>query len=151
MMAVIRRRSITLNNSLASLPVLCEFRSASFSFGISSSAPYPMRLKEDFFSSLNVFDMHCNELGTCVEIALERWNKGEFPTEIGIHENVPIFPVTPVLVDNGYGQNIEVELTVSLAIKGRKYFGYLPLKEMRGLRDEQTGVANATNMNPLSD
>lgn len=62
--------------SSVALPVLCEFRSASFSFGISSSAPYPMRLQEDFFSSLNVSDIHGNELGTCVDIALDRWNKG---------------------------------------------------------------------------
>ena len=124
------------------LPVLCEFRSASLSFGISVTAPFPFRLQQDFWSSLMVFDRHGNELGTCEEIALDRWNKGEYPTEVGMHEGVPIFPVSSVCVDNGYGMQLDVELTVSLAIKGRRYFGYLPLQEVRGLRDEQAGAVH---------
>jgi hypothetical protein len=121
------------------LPVLCEFRAASLSFKIRSSAPAPFKMPQDFFSSLMVFDGDGNELGTCVEVALNRWNEGEYPVEIGVHEDVPIFAVTSVYVDNGYGMRIPVGLTVFLDVKGRRYFGHLPLKEIRGLRDEQTG------------
>lgn len=123
------------------LPVLCEFRSASLSFGIRTSARVPFRLQEDFVSSLMVCDEAGSELGTCEEIALTRWNRGEYPTEIGAHDDLPIFPVVPH-VDNGYGLQMPVELTVSLVVERRRYYGHLPLNEIRGLRDEQTGAVH---------
>lgn len=123
------------------LPVLCEFRSAAIAFGISSSFPAPFRLPNDFFNENLVYDEHGNELGTCVDSALRRWNEGGFPCEVGTHGNLPIFQV-PSHVDNGYGLQIPVELTVSLIVTGRRYFGYLPLKEIRGLRDEHTGAVH---------
>ncbi|HEX6705094.1 MAG TPA: restriction endonuclease [Albitalea sp.] len=35
-----------------------------------------------------------------------------------------------------------VEMTVSLDVMGRRYFGHLPLAEIRGLRDEHTGAVH---------
>lgn len=133
-------------------PVLCEFRSASIAFGIRHSAPVPMRLPNGFFSDMMVRDVEGRELGTCLDVALARWNNGEFPVEIGQHDDVPIFAVPPY-VDNGYGTQTPVKLYASLIVTGRRYFGMLPIQEMRGLRDEHTGavVTNAfktTVLNP---
>lgn len=134
-----------------SMPVLCEFRSAAVAFGVKVSVPMPFVLPYDFVHSLVVHDEQGNPLGTCIETALTRWNNGEFPVEIGKHDEVPLFPVSPH-IDNGYGTQIPVTLTVSLQVKGRRYFGMLPLDEFRGLRDEHTGavVTNAFKTGALS-
>ncbi len=123
------------------LPVLCEFRSAAIAFGIRVSAPVPFRMSQDFMQSLVVCDEHGNKLGTCLDTALDRWNSGEFPVEEGTHDELAIFSVVPY-VDNGYGTQIAVELYATLIIKGRRYFGYLPLQDIRGLRDEHTGAVH---------
>lgn len=123
------------------LPVLCEFRSAAIAFSIQVSAPVPVILPQDFTHSLVVCDEHGNQLGTCVETALNRWNNGQFPVEIGTHDDLAIFSVAPY-INNGYGTQISVELTASLIVEGRRYFGYLPLQEIRGLRDEHTGAVH---------
>ena len=86
-----------------------------------------------------VFDADGQEQGTCAEYALGRWNSGDYPTDVGTHKDVPIFVVDPY-VDNGYGLRVGVELTLELEVTGRRYFGLLPLSEIRGLRDEQSGA-----------
>lgn len=55
-------------------------------------------------------------------------------------------------VDNGYGTQTPVKLYASLIVTGRRYFGMLPIQEMRGLRDEHTGavVTNAFKTTVLS-
>lgn len=133
------------------LPVLCEFRSAAIAFGIKVSAPVPMKFVNDLFFTHVVKDTEGNPLGTCTDVAIAKWNNGEFPFEVGDHEGIPIFPTQPY-VDNGYGMQIPVELTASLSVKGRRYFGMLGIDRIRGLRDEQTGevVTNAFQTASLS-
>ncbi|TDX99330.1 hypothetical protein EDC23_2543 [Thiohalophilus thiocyanatoxydans] len=48
-------------------------------------------------------------------------------------------------MDNGYGELIEVTLTVNLKVEGKYYYGHLPIENIRGLKDEKTGevVTNA--------
>ncbi len=134
-----------------SLPVLCEFRSASMAFGVRYSEPLPMRLPNAFFSDLMVCDVEGRELGTSLDVAMARWNNGEFPVDIGNHNDVPIFTVQPY-IDNGYGTQVPVELYVLLIVTGQRYFGMLPIQEIRGLRDEHTGavVTNAFKTAVLS-
>jgi len=128
-----------------SLPTLCDYRGAAIAFGISVSAPMPFRLAGDFWDSSEVYDENGTLLGTPFASAIERWNNGEYPTEPGEHEDVPLFPAATTLVDNGYGTRLPVTLTVSLMVKQTLYFGYLPIVKIRGLRDEHTGgiVTNA--------
>jgi hypothetical protein len=121
------------------LPVLCEFRSVAISFGITVSAPVPFRMPYDFHSSLAVYGLNGEELGTCLETAVRRWNEGEYPTEVGVHRAVPTF-ASEIRVDNGYGMRVPVELWVELHVTGRRFFGLLPIRDIRGLRDEQTGA-----------
>lgn len=128
-----------------SLPLICDFRSAAIAFGIEVTAPVPFRMQMDFWKDMIVYDKDGNELGRPLEVALARWNQGEYPFETGTHENVPLFGVTPTLVDNGYGQQVPVRLFISLDVSQRLFFGNLPIVKIKGLRDEQTGavVTNA--------
>ena len=127
------------------LPMLCDFRSAAIAFGIRVSAPVPFMLSNGFFEDTPVFDNSGQSHGTSLETALTRWNNGEYPSGPGEHDDVPLFASQETLVDNGYGQRIPVTLYISLLVKQRLYFGYLPIEKIRGLKDEHTGfiVTNA--------
>lgn len=122
------------------LPVLCDFRSTSMAFGIRCSAPLPLKIPNEFFRESEVFDGLGNAMGTPIAAAIERWNSGQLPIKPGDHEDLPIFPVSPVFIDNGYGTRAEVGLTVSLRVTKRIYIGHLPIERIRGLKDEQTGL-----------
>lgn len=128
-----------------SLPMICDYRGAAIAFGITVSAPVPFRIPMDFWQSIQVYDKDGNPLGIPYQVALTRWNNGEYPHETGDHENVPMYPVTPTLVDNGYGTRVAVTLYLSLKVTQRLFFGYLPIVKIRGLRNEHTGavVTNA--------
>lgn len=127
------------------LPMLCDFRSVSIAFGIRESNPKPFRMPMDFYRQLQVFDHQSKQMGTPLETALKRWNAGEFPTTPGEHHDVAIYTEPITMVDNGYGELVRVTLDISLHVKQRIFFGYLPVVKMRGFRDEQTGevVTNA--------
>lgn len=127
-----------------SMPVVCEYRGAAISFRVSISSPVPWKLQYDFVHSLMLHDEQGNLVGSPMETALNRWNNGEFPTGIGEHKDIPLLAFQPH-ADNGYGALMPLDLTVSLRVKSRRYFGMLPLESVRGLRDEHTGtvVTNA--------
>jgi hypothetical protein len=122
------------------LPALCEFREAAIGFAVSCSAPTPFTLQRDFLTALEAFDSNGNSLGTLLKSALERWSEGLYPTEAGEHSDVPLFDSALVYVDNGHGTRVPITLTVNLKVKAERYFGQLPLKKIRGLRDEHTGL-----------
>lgn len=129
---------------LLSLPTICDFRSTSISFAISSTTPMPMRIPERFYElTAQGHDGHSK--GVIFEIASERWDNGEYPIEPGAHEKVPLLAEEGITIDNGYGIQIPVDLTVSMHVKRQRYFGHVPVTELHGLRDEQTGqvITNA--------
>ena len=125
-------------------PVLCDFRSCYISFGVSTVAPKPFRLEMDFFN-LPIRDESGNELGSCIDTALSKWNAGEYPSDPGEYERVAIFGDQKVFIDNGYGEDIEVELTAGIRVQADLYLGHLPIDDISGLKDEHTGfvVTNA--------
>lgn len=132
------------------LPVLCDFRATRIAFGISCSAPAPFRLPQHFYE-LPVFNNDDEELGTLFDVACERWNKGAFPIEPGEHDRVPVFVDTITKMDNGYGMLVPVALSVSLDVTRRLYISHVPIEQLRGLKDEQTGlvITNAFKLKAL--
>lgn len=120
-------------------PVLCDFRSCFMSFGIHCSAPKPMKIPYDFYN-LTVYDSNGNSLGTSLHRAQGKWDSGDLPSSPGEHEHVSIFEDRSVFIDNGYNDTIEVNLTVGLLVKQNLYLGHLPINEMHGLHDQQTGL-----------
>lgn len=132
-------------------PVLCDFRSSYMSFGISCSAPKPLRLPQDFYN-LPVQDQDGNELGTSLRIAQSRWDEGQLPSDPGEHERISIFGDTKVFIDNGYNDTVEIKLTVGLFVKQNLYLGHLPVEDINGLKDEHSGtvVTNAFTLGGLN-
>lgn len=128
-----------------SAPILCDFREAMVSFRFSSSAPMGFRLPSDF-NAIQVFDAADKQrLGTPFETAVGNWNRGQYPSEPGRHEGLPIYGRKDVLIENGYGQLMPSELSVSVVVQQKLYFGHIPITQLSGFRDELSGavIANA--------
>jgi hypothetical protein len=126
------------------IPALCDFRRAAISFGVMFSSPVPMRVLPDFFNN-DVFSKRSRlKLGTITGCAVDRWNSGGFPTDVGTHENLPIFD-EEITTDNGYGMQVPMHLYVGLNVTRELYFGQQPITKFSGFKDEIRGnvIANA--------
>ena len=121
------------------LPVVCDVRSTYMSFGVKMSEPLPFMMPPNFFE-LPVFDDNGKEIGYIISTAKKNWDLGQYPVDPGEHRDLEIFIGKPTQMDNGYGQLVKVSLNVRLVIKRQLYFGYLPIENIKGLRDEQTGL-----------
>jgi len=134
------------------MPALCDFRTAAMAFGVSMSAPYPFTMPYDFFAKNIVFDTEQNELGTMIDTAMDKWNEGHFPSELGEHPNLPIFDSPKVMTDNGHGMLVPVQLSVSLFVERDLYFGQFPISQISGFKDEISGgvIANAFTVGLLN-
>jgi hypothetical protein len=122
----------------ASIPALCDFRSASLAFTIECSAPLPFMLSTHP-ANLTVFNNAGENLGTPLAKTSARWNSGEFPIEPGIHTRCSIFGEQATLVDNGYGTLAPVGLYVDLHVEQTLHFGQVAIDKISGFLDEHTG------------
>jgi hypothetical protein len=84
--------------------------------------------------------MEVKELGIPMPLALDRWNRGGFTMEPGRHDYIPLFDQKTVLMDNGYGELIPVDLTVSIWVEQHFLFGNIPIKQLSGFKDELSGT-----------
>lgn len=122
----------------ASIPALCDFRSASLAFGIECSSPLPFMLNTHP-ANLTVFNDAGENLGTPLAKASARWNSGGFPTEPGTHKRCSIFSGQTTLVDNGYGTLAPVGLYVDLHVEQTLHFGQIAIEKISGFLDVHTG------------
>lgn len=122
------------------MPAIFDYVKAGLSFGISCSYPGPFRISMDI-GSIEAYSVDGQALGTPYEVAIARWNNGEYPATVGLHEPIPIFPgFHEVQVDNGSGGMAPVTLTVSLHVTVERFFGQLALDRISGFLDVQTGM-----------
>ncbi len=134
------------------IPALCDFRTAAMAFGVSMSAPLPFTMPPDFIANNIVYDKEKNELGTMLVNAMDKWNEGRFPSELGEHPGLPIFDTLEVMTDNGHGMIVPVEMYVSLHVERLLYFGQFPIRQISGFKDELSGgiITNAFTVGILS-
>lgn len=117
------------------VPAVCDFREARISFGVSTSAPLPMTLRPDFLTSALVTAAQTGEeLGAMLTIASREWDEGRYPIEPGKHDGIPLLP-TPLKMENGYGMQIPVDLTVGLIVSKNLFFGQFPITRLSGFHD----------------
>lgn len=119
-----------------SIPTICDFRTAKLSFSISCSAPLPLTLAADFYNSLSAFDANNQDLGLPRDLAINKWNKGGFPVEPGVHQDVNLFEQEEVFVDNGHGTQVPVKMVVSLYVEQQLYYGQMPISKISGFKNE---------------
>jgi hypothetical protein len=60
--------------------------------------------------------------------------------EIGEHHDLDIFDVCGIFMNNGYGMNVPVEVSVSTYVQRDLYFGQLPVPKISGFKDELSGL-----------
>lgn len=134
------------------MPAVCDFRSAKISFGVIVSAPKPFMLRDDFITTYKITDANTGaDLGTYLSIASDEWNAGRYNVEPGEHKRVPVLP-TPVMMENGYGEQIPVELTIGLLVTQTLFYGQFPVTKLSGFKDEIGGgiITNAFEVGLLS-
>jgi hypothetical protein len=126
------------------IPSICDFRSAAISVGMTMTAPLPLKIHNDFHNTKMVYDEHKAELGITLDAALRKWNDGQFPVDVGEHQNLSIFD-SATLIENGYGSFVPVHLSASLWVSRQLYFGTFPVERMSGFKDEFSGkvITNA--------
>jgi hypothetical protein len=123
------------------VPMVCDFRSAAIGFSVRTTVPKPFRMQMDFYNSLTAHAVGSEKpLGIPMPFALDRWNRGGFNIEPGRHDYTPLFDQKTVLMDNGYGELIPMELTVSIWVEQQFFFGNLPIKQISGFKDELSGA-----------
>ena len=135
----------------ATIPAICDFRSAAISFGLSCSAPAPFRFGENFFSEMVAYDDEGNALGTSLDVIAQRWNDGEITDDVGKTDRIDIFGDRVTHVDNGYGLKVPVQLFAHLLIEQRFFYGQLPVPQISGFKDEMSGhvITNAFSIGLL--
>jgi hypothetical protein len=123
------------------VPMVCDFRSAAIGFGVSTTVPKPFRMPLDFYNLLMAHEVGSErQLGIPMPYALDRWNRGDFPTEPGKYDYLPLFDQKTVLLDNGYNELIPMDVTVSIWVEQQFFFGNLPIKQISGFKDELSGA-----------
>jgi hypothetical protein len=135
----------------ASVPAICDVRSAALSIAVEYSAPLPFTANKHI-AHWDVFDSEGKSLGTPIAAATTKWNAGKLPLEPGDHSKCVIFGECKTFVDNGYGTRVPVNLYIDYQVQKRIYFGEIPIKKVSGFLDEHTGlvVTNSFTLGLLS-
>ncbi len=92
------------------------------------------------------FDDSENPRPSLVETMFNNWFKGKYPIDAGEHENQPIYDGTTLMRVNPELELIKpVELTASVRVEQRYYFGHAKIEKISGFLDHQTGgvITNA--------
>lgn len=95
-------------------------------FGVMLRAPIPFRCCVHP-AHFNAFTKEGEPLGTPLEVATRRWNTGDFPFEVGQHDNLAIFGEQETFGDNVYGDRTPVTLTLSLRVEQCLFSARWPL------------------------
>jgi len=134
------------------IPALCDYRTAGMAFSLSTSAPLPFTMPNDFYATNIIYDELNNELGTMLEKSMSNWNVGIYPGEPGEHLDLLIFDTSEVITDNGYGMKIPVNVSVSLNVERKLYFGQFPILNISNYKNELSGgtIANVFTVDILT-
>ena len=127
-----------------SLPAICEFREASAVVSVGMRVEDPsqfavMMMPTSGAANVILLDESGRPLGTMIDATVNKWNLGEFPPEVGEHDDLDVFPDQKVFWDNRDGTVTRVYIRANLKVIGWRYYGNVPLANFRGLRDAQTG------------
>ncbi len=127
-------------------PVLCKSRTTTVSFGLRFTLPLPMNVSPQFYQDSVVYNEERKKIGTPQEIFSERWSEGKYSIDVGAQENIPLIGDQQCYMDNGYGQIVEFDLSISTYTEEERFFGNVSISDISGLRDEQTGLVHTREL-----
>ena len=111
----------------------------SFRIKFVHSRPGPFAMPAVAPKYLEIYRKNGSFMGLLGNLHLDAWHNGKLPREPGEHLNVKFMTEDAYTKVKGviYGP---VEITTSITIQQRLFFGSLPIEEGRGFADEQSGA-----------
>ncbi len=129
----------------ATAPCIVDYRSAAIAIKFSVSSPHPWVIPYDMDDG-DFFDEAESRRPRLIETMFSNWFEGKYPTEAGVHEDQPIYEGTTLMRVNPESDLImPVELTASVHVEQRYYFGHAKIDKISGFLDHHTGgvITNA--------
>lgn len=122
-----------------SIPVLCDFRGIrgfQFKFHPPLSHILPKIAPQDLIE-MTIYEENREPIGKVVNLLKGLWDSNKLPSEPGEHRDVILTKDTVLMFcDEKF---FEVKITAKLIIEQRFFWGYLPLTQIKGFKDEYTG------------
>jgi hypothetical protein len=128
----------------AALPALCVFTelakfSISFSWSGYGAIPTDVHPRD-----LILYDESERALGSIGVLLQRKWRDGKLPRGEGFHNNLPVADcATKVKAGNTFSA---INVTASIKVEHRFYFGSIPLAQISGFRNELTGTVIAKRL-----
>lgn len=129
----------------ATAPCIVDYRSAAIAIHISVSSPHPWVIPYDLYNG-EFFDEAENLRPPVVDTMFSNWFDGKYPSEAGTHDNQPIYEGTTLMRVNPESDlKMPIDLTASVNVEQRYYFGHAKIEKISGFLDHQTGgvITNA--------
>jgi len=120
------------------MPVLCDFGNIKrYQFTYKSSVGGPCEISIIDPAALFLYRENGSEIDTALNLLIHKWNNNLLPVEPGIYEDIKLSDIPTCVKTEGKLYHLDV--SVSIEVERNLYFGYLPIKEIKGFKDEQTG------------
>ncbi len=122
------------------VPTLCDFRYVkSFRFRFVHRAPTAFAMPAVEPRYIGIYNKDGNLRDILVNLLTKAWNQGMLPEEVGEHNDLRFFEgdAYTKVGDTVYGP---VEITASIIVDRKLYFGAVPLSKGQGFQNVATGV-----------
>ena len=129
----------------ATAPCIVDYRSAAIAVQISVSSPHPWEIPYDMNDG-ELFDEEEIARPPLIETMFSNWFDGKYPIESGVHKNQPIYEGTTLMrVNPETDLKMPIDLTASVRVEQRYYFGHAKIERISSFLDHQTGgvITNA--------
>lgn len=122
------------------IPALCDFRYVkSFNFRFVHRAPTPFSMPAVDPKYLGIYNKDGSLRDILVNLLTRAWNQGMLPDKVGEHNDLRFFDrdAYTKVGDTVYGP---VEITSSIIVDRKLYFGAVPLSKGQGFQNVATGA-----------
>jgi len=122
------------------IPALCDFRYLkSFRFRFVHRAPTPFSMPAVDLKYIGIYNKDGGLRDILVNLLTKAWNQGMLPNEVGEHNDLRFFneDAYTKVGDTVYGP---VEITSSITVGQKLYFGAVPLSKGQGFQNVATGA-----------
>ena len=122
--------------SYVTIPVLCDFRAIQFyEFTFRASGEFRMRNQDP--RAIMLYTERGGRLGVTANLLNRKWEEHQELSAVGDHAEVPLCDQRTFVKTDGV--LYEVEVRAHVRVRQQRFFGQLPLVEIKGFRDEAKG------------
>jgi len=121
------------------IPTLCDFRYIEYyGYGVHRSAPTPFMIPATDPRYLEIYNKDGELINIITNLIIKAWNDKKFPYEPGEYKDLKFIEEEAYFEvdDNLYGP---AEITASIIVSNKFFFGEVPLEQGKGFQNEVTG------------